>query len=135
MTKSVRYSVRLALVFGSTTAWFSSGTSANAQPPVWGGFQQNPQHTGISNVMSNPLVTVSWSTPVDLNPQYTANGSLLAHYASPMVTSSNTVIVPVKTGASNGFMIRAFNGSNGSLIWEREPRPPAPAGGSDRPCG
>ncbi len=89
---------------------------ARAQPPVWGGYQQNAQHTGISTVASAEMQTIRWSTAVDLAPQYSGN-SLLAHYGSPLVTANNTVIVPVKTGAADGFELRAFNGSNGALKW------------------
>ena len=34
-----------------------------------------------------------------------------------MITSSNTVIVPVKTGADDGFKIEAHNGATGQIKW------------------
>ena len=34
-----------------------------------------------------------------------------------MVTAGNTIIVPVKTGATDGFELRAFNGANGSPLY------------------
>ena len=40
------------------------------------------------------------------------------HYGSPLVTPKNTVIVPVKTGAFDGFRIEAHKGSDGTLIWQ-----------------
>ncbi len=55
--------------------------------------------------------------PVDLQPQYSGNGSLLIHYGSPLITSANTVIVPVKTGATSGFRVEARAGSTGVLKW------------------
>lgn len=91
--------------------------NADAQAPVWQGYQGNSQHTGISTVAANPIQIINWSTQVDLNPQYTSGGALLAHYGSPMITAANTVIVPVKTGATDGFIINAFNGANGQLLW------------------
>jgi len=108
---------RVQLRFGLfTIIALGLGGSAKAQPPAWGGYQNNAQHTGISNVRSLPLQQVNWWTPVDLNPVYNGD-DLFAHYGSPMVTAANTVIVPVKTGATDGFMLRAFDGRTGSLIW------------------
>jgi hypothetical protein len=39
------------------------------------------------------------------------------HYGSPVSTPANTVIIPVKTGASSGFEVTARSGANGSLLW------------------
>src|SRR5262249_11612356 len=35
------------------------------------------------------------------------------------ITSSNTVIIPVKVGAFDGFQIEAHRGTDGSLVWSR----------------
>src|SRR6185503_967677 len=43
---------------------------------------------------------------------------LLIHYASPMITASNTVIVAVKTGVNDGFRMQALSGSNGNSLWK-----------------
>ena len=37
---------------------------------------------------------------------------MFIHYGSPMVTAANTVLVPVKTGATDGFEIQAFHNSS-----------------------
>jgi hypothetical protein len=118
MTNTRRAGFRFAF-FAVVSLWLSCESQAKAQPPAWGGYQQNPQHTGISTYMSNEMQQIAWSTAVDLNPQYTSSGALLAHYGSPLITAANTVIVPVKTGATDGFMIRAFNGADGSLLWSQ----------------
>jgi hypothetical protein len=67
---------------------------------------------------------IRWSTPVDANLQ-NYFGSLAIHYGSPLITGSNTVLVPVKIGAQTpggmgtfGFRIEAHRGSDGSLVWK-----------------
>jgi hypothetical protein len=86
--------------------------------PIWGGYGNNAQHTGLSSVASQPLQTIRWSTPVDLNPQYSGT-DLFIHYGAASVTQANTVIVPVKTGASGNFEVNAYEGSNGTLLWSQ----------------
>ena len=45
------------------------------------------------------------------------NGSFLAiHYGSPLVTRSNTVIVAVNTGVTNGFQIEALAGATVMVV-------------------
>src|SRR5262249_21650749 len=83
---------------------------------TWGSFAGNPQHTALSSVPSQSLDRIAWQTPVDLNPQYSGS-DLLIHYSSPLVTAANTVLVPVKTGASGGFAVQARSGSAGTLRW------------------
>jgi autotransporter-associated beta strand protein len=87
-----------------------------ARGQSWNGYAENAQHTASSQIGSQPLQSVHWSTPVDLNPQL-SDGDILAHYGSPVITPGNTVIVPVKTGATSGFELNAYNGKTGSLLW------------------
>src|SRR5450432_1922087 len=95
-----------------------SVASANAQSIAvpWSVHGHDPQHSGVSQVAAKPLNRILWQTPVDLQPQRSGN-DILAHYGSPLITRQNTVIVPVKTGASDGFRIEAHNASDGSLKW------------------
>ncbi len=86
-----------------------SGTS-------WSGYAHDPQHTGLSDVASQSLSVIRWQMEVDLNPQL-SNGELFTHYGSPLITPANTVIVPVKTGAQNGFQVEGHSGIDGSLMW------------------
>jgi hypothetical protein len=79
-------------------------------------YAHDAQHTALSQVASQPLSHIHWSTPVDLDPQY-VNNELLIHYASPLVTAGNTVIVAVKTGATDGFRVEGRRGDNGALLW------------------
>lgn len=81
--------------------------------PTYGG---NPQHTAQSPVPTQRMKRIRWSSPVDLNPQYSGN-SLLIHYGSPLITPNNTIIFPVKTGASDGFKIEGRRAYDGSLLW------------------
>ena len=41
-------------------------------------------------------------------------------YGSPIITSFNTVILPVKTGPAGSFRIEARSGGNGGLIWSAD---------------
>jgi len=71
-------------------------------------FAGDAQHTANFGPAAQDLNTIHWSTPIDLN-----NTGAFAHYGAPLITSANTVLVPVKT-ASNGFQINAFNGAGGT---------------------
>jgi hypothetical protein len=82
----------------------------------WGGYGHDAQHDAVAPVTSQPLNRIVWQTPVDLNPQYFGN-ELFIHYGSPSITRSNTVIVPVKTGATGGFEVEALTGATGATNW------------------
>ncbi len=49
-------------------------------------------------------------------PQY-GGGNLLTHYGSPVISTKNTVVIPLKTTAAGGFRFEARSGSNGALLW------------------
>ena len=85
---------------------------------VWSGFAGDAQHTAISSAAAQPLDSILWQTPVDLDPQYSGN-DLYIHYGSPVVTAADTVIVPVKTGALGGFEVQAHNATSGAVIWSQ----------------
>ncbi|HEU4590039.1 MAG TPA: hypothetical protein VFS13_03950 [Steroidobacteraceae bacterium] len=81
-------------------------------------FSRDAQHTAVSEIATPPLTRIIWQTPVDLAPQYFGGGQyLLTHYGSPIISSMNTVLVPVKTGAQGGFRFEARSGTNGVLMW------------------
>jgi hypothetical protein len=93
-------------------------TSANGRTSVdWTGYGRDPQHTAVSGAPGKRPLHVRWSTPVDLAPQYVGGDALLIHYGSPLVTRRNTVIVTVKTGATDGFRIEGRAGTTGALVW------------------
>ena len=90
----------------------SFGQAAAAQSFLWQGYAENPQHTTLSPVASQPLAAIRWTANEDLDPQY-SGGDLLIHYGSPMLTAGNLAVVPVKTTASGGFEVQGLIGSTG----------------------
>jgi hypothetical protein len=100
------------------TLLLSANVRAQSYRFPWGGYGHDAQHDAIAPVASQPLDRILWQTPVDLNPQYSGD-ELLIHYGSPSITRSNTVIVPVKTGASGGFEVEALNGATGATNWSQ----------------
>lgn len=89
----------------------------NVVGPPWMSFGANAQHDGLSAVATQSFSRIVWQTPVDVAPQYSAQGYLLVHYGSPVITAKNTVILPVKTSASPTYRIEARSAENGALIW------------------
>jgi len=85
--------------------------------PAWWQYGRDAQHAAQAAIASNDLNRVAWSMPVDLVPPRQSDGSLLIHYGSPVVTSHNTVVVPVKTLLAGAFRLEARSGGNGGLIW------------------
>jgi hypothetical protein len=94
-------------------------TSTPAVGAAWFSYGHDAQHTAVSANTSQDLGRISWSTPVDLAPQYTSYGALLTHYGSPVVTTRNTVVIPVKTGANGGYRVEGRNGATGALVWSQ----------------
>jgi hypothetical protein len=90
--------------------------SSAAAAGEWQGVAGNSQHTAQAPHSVQNLGKIHWSTRIDLNPQY-SGGELLIHYGSPIVTSKDTVIIPVKTGATDGFRVEALNAGTGAALW------------------
>src|SRR5689334_21586205 len=85
--------------------------------PAWFGYGRDAQHTAVSAIASQDLGRIAWSTAVDLAPQYTQSGVLLTHYGSPVVSTNNAIVFPVKTGAGGGYRIDARDGVTGTPLW------------------
>jgi hypothetical protein len=75
----------------------------------WSGFAHTPQHDCISMVPSQPLNSIKWTMQI---------GTGDNHYSSPVVTLSNTVIIPAQV-TNGGFAIRALAGQTGQTNWEQ----------------
>jgi hypothetical protein len=82
----------------------------------WTGFANNAQHTGVAPATPQPLTRIHWKVTVDHRPDCCSDGPI-AHYASPMVTPGNTVVVPVRMGPKRGFVVKAFAGADGTRTW------------------
>ena len=85
----------------------------------WSDHAHDPQHSDISPVQSQPFNRVVWQTSVDLSVPTNNTNELLIHYGSPLITRSNTVIVPVRVSASATaqFRVEAHTGTNGAVKW------------------
>jgi hypothetical protein len=88
--------------------------------PAWLSYGGDAQHTAISAIKTQDLARIVWQAPVDVAPQYSPQGYLLVHYGSPVITSSNTVVIPVKRAAANAFRVEARIGGSGVLAWSMD---------------
>jgi len=84
--------------------------------PAWATYGGNAQHGALAPAAAQSLTRVRWQTPVDLAPQYSGT-ELLIHYGSPLISAANTVVVPVKVGATDGFEVDGRRASDGALLW------------------
>src|SRR5436190_15734094 len=83
---------------------------AAAQVPSFGG---NAQHTSTYAAPAQNMNAVRWSATIDEN-----NTGAFAHYGSPLVTASNTVITGIKFAGPSGvdaFKVRAFDHATGAV--------------------
>jgi hypothetical protein len=91
---------------------------AQSKRYVWSGYARTPQHDALADVGAQPLQQVRWQTPIDLQPQYVGT-FLLIHYGSPLATRKNTIVVPVKSGATGDFIVEGRRGVDGGLLWSQ----------------
>ena len=83
-------------------------------PGSWNGYGGDAQHSAAAPAAADALNTIAWHTRVDLNQQFDGRHDLTTHYGSPVITSANTIVVPVKTGYDGGFQLSAFNAGTAS---------------------
>jgi hypothetical protein len=100
----------------------------------WRNYGRDQQHSALAGRSAQPLQAIHWHAPVDLDPQY-SGGDLFIHYGTPLVTARNTVVFPVKTGASGGFRVDARSGKTGAPLWSFDTDYVLPAHGWTPSCG
>jgi len=108
-----------AMFTGALVCLCAAAPALAQEGPAWRGYGGNAQHTAPAPAKGQKLHGLHWKTSIDLNPQY-SGGELLIHYGSPMITASNTILIPVKTGADNGFRMEAHAGADGSVVWKTD---------------
>ena len=106
-----------ALVMACAAAVVAAPLAA-ATPPAWAGFGGNAQHTARAPAGAQNFVNMHWTARVDEAPQL-VGGELLIHYGSPMISTLNTVLIPVKSTANGSFRVDARLGSTGALLWSQ----------------
>lgn len=121
----------MALILGASIIACSGGGGGDPAPapaptptplpvvngPAWLSYGGDAQHTAVAGIRTQDLARIIWQAPVDVAPQYSSQGYLLVHYGSPVITSKNTVIIPVKRSVADAFRVEARLGGNGQLAW------------------
>jgi hypothetical protein len=88
-------------IFAVGLVWKARGQSAT--------FAGDAQHTSLYGAPAQSLNQLHWSTSINLS-----NAGDFAHYGAPLITASNTVLLPVKR-SSTGFQVSVFEGATGRL--------------------
>jgi hypothetical protein len=107
----------VALVAATTNGAGSAHATGTPPQPAWTGFAANAQHTAVGAASPQPLDSIHWQARVDHHPQYSQSEGPFSHYGSPMITSTDTVVVPTRLGARKGFELRAYAGTDGTRMW------------------
>jgi hypothetical protein len=117
-TPANNFGIHVSLKSGQAVKNQLIGDVASTAPaqPFWSTFGGNAQHTADSSVAAQNITKLKWHVTIDQAPNLDGD-EILAHYGSPVSTKKNTVIVPVKTTTSGGFQLRAYHGSDGTLLW------------------
>jgi hypothetical protein len=114
-----RGALALAWLLAVTAAPVAAAPGAPPAPlrrVEWAGFAGDAQHTAVARQQPQPFRRIRWTAKVDLAPDVQF-GELLIHYASPMITAANTVLVPTRVSARAGFRVVAYSGVSGARRW------------------
>lgn len=87
----------------------------------WLCYGGNAQHSGVWTGTSQTAALIKWSTPLDDDRPY-YGGDVLAHYAAPMITPTNTVVYGYRFTTNGGknhdnWRVIARSGKTGSSVW------------------
>ena len=85
--------------------------------PAWPMFSRDAQHTTVERHRHAAAESHHLADARRPGAAISGGGYLLTHYGSPVISSMNTVLVPVKTAAQGSFRFEARSGANGGLIW------------------
>lgn len=129
MRSLARHGIRGLLVATFVVLISAAHPNWGLSPAGWPGFAFNAQHWAAAPVTAQPLNRIKWSAPVDLTPGWGA------HYGTPLVSPANTVVFPVKTGATDGFRVEGRRASDGATIWIQNTGYSVPGTGWIPPCG
>jgi hypothetical protein len=102
-TRLARRTERIFLwlaLFGSVAPKVSAQSST---------FAGNAQHTGLYPAQAQHMNRVLWSNSVDVTHNLSSS-----HYGAPLITVSNTIIVPIVASSTN-YTINVFEGGTGRL--------------------
>lgn len=114
----------LAAACGGSGGASGGGTPPPPPPPPvllsWLNHGGNAQHSaqGTGSVAAQTLARLAWRADVDLAPTHRENLLTSGHYGTPIITSANTVLLPVRTSATGTYRIEARDGGSGSLRWK-----------------
>jgi hypothetical protein len=108
-----------AMFTGAIVCLCAAAPALAQETPAWRGYGANAQHSAPAPAKGQKIKALHWKTAIDLNPQFSGD-ELLIHYGSPMITGSNTVLLPVKTGTTGGFRMEAHDAASGTLLWKKK---------------
>jgi hypothetical protein len=106
-----------AVAMLALTTGGAHGSPAPQPAPPWAGFAANAQHTAVTPAPPQPLNSIHWQVTIDHKPPTFPPDGPFAHYASPMITSGDTVVVPIRLGPRKGFELSAYAGIDGTKKW------------------
>ncbi len=97
--------------------------SAGAFAQGWMCYGGNAQHNGAYTGKSQSASLIQWQAPLDDNRSY-YGGSVLIHYAAPMITPANTVVYGYRSTTTSGgstsydhWTVLARKGATGVPAW------------------
>jgi hypothetical protein len=108
--------------FLSATA-FAAVLASGALAQGWLCYGGNAQHSGVYTGTSQTASLIKWQAPLDDDPAY-YGGEVLAHFAAPMVTPTNTVVYGYRFTTTvnsqpdyDNWKVLGRTGATGKSLW------------------